>query len=74
MTIAVPSGDSETVTLTETGINTGVFTGSIVSSAGAPNAGNGTLQVMPGETVTVTYIDTSTAVYPHFRTSLERIR
>ena len=42
----------------ETGMNAGIFTGSIVSQAGIPASTDGTLQVMPGETVTVTYIDT----------------
>ena len=58
VTLAAPSGDSEPLTLTETGVNTGIFTGAIISAAGTPSAGDGTLQVMPGETVTVTYIDT----------------
>ncbi len=58
VTLDAPSGDSETTTLMETGVNTGIFTGSIVSEAGMPASSDGTLQVMPGETVTVTYIDT----------------
>jgi uncharacterized repeat protein (TIGR01451 family) len=57
-TLSVLSGDNETVTLTETGINTGIFTGSIASAAGAPANEDGLFQVMPGETVTVTFIDT----------------
>lgn len=57
VTITTPGGDSETVTLTETGINTGIFTSSIISFTGAPVSNDGKLQVLPGETVTVTYID-----------------
>ncbi|MDT8316975.1 MAG: DUF11 domain-containing protein [bacterium] len=55
--ISTPSGDSETVTLTETGADTGIFTGSIPSSGAAPSIGDGALQVEAIETVTVTYTD-----------------
>lgn len=57
VTITTPGGDSESVTLTETGVNTGIFTGSITTASALPNQNNGALQVMPGETVTVTYND-----------------
>ena len=57
VTLSAPSGESETVTLTETGPNTGVFTGSISSLSGTKVIGDSKLQVMPGETVTVTYLD-----------------
>lgn len=51
-------GESETVTLTETGANTGAFTGTIATaSAQSITANNGSLQVMPSETITVTYTD-----------------
>jgi uncharacterized repeat protein (TIGR01451 family) len=56
-TITVPSGDSETVTLTETGVNTGVFTGALATQIGAPAPGNGTLQAAPTEIATATYVD-----------------
>jgi uncharacterized repeat protein (TIGR01451 family) len=51
------NGDTETVTLMETGVNTGVFTGSKATVSALPVAGDGTFQIRPGETITVTYID-----------------
>ena len=44
MTVAITttSGDSEMVTLTETGTNTGIFTGCIAANTNAANPGNGT--------------------------------
>ena len=61
VTLSTPSGDSEQRTLTETGPNTGWFTGSILTSAALPVQNNGVLQVVAGETVTVTYVDAVTA-------------
>ncbi|WP_157468008.1 DUF11 domain-containing protein [Desulfatibacillum aliphaticivorans] len=61
VTLTVPSGDSETIVLTETGVNTSWFTGSIPTAAAASHPGDGTLQVFPGETATVTYVDEITA-------------
>ena len=60
-----PSGDTETVTLTETGINTGIFTGSIpVNSHTGIAPSNGVMQVAaPTETVTATYYDPINASY-----------
>ena len=46
----------ETVTLTELGADTGVFRGTIDTTAGAASA-DGLLQVSHGDTVTATYID-----------------
>ena len=57
VTLVAPSGDSVTATLTETGINTGVFTASVPTTAAVPVSGDGTLQVARGETVTVRYVD-----------------
>jgi len=58
VTLTTPGGDTETVTLTETVVNTGVFTGSISSFNTTPVVDDGTLQVWaPGETATVTYLD-----------------
>ncbi len=58
VTLTTPSGDSETLVLTETGVDTGVFTGSLPSLTAAPIQEDGTMQVAaPQETVTVTYVD-----------------
>ncbi len=56
-TLTNPSGDSETITLYETGIDTGIFTGSINTTGGSAIVGDGTLQITLIEIVTVTYID-----------------
>lgn len=61
--LAATSGDTSTLTLTETGINTGIFTASIPTQAGAPVANDGILQVVPGATVGVEYIDGIDANY-----------
>lgn len=63
VTLAATSGDTATITLTETGVNTGIFTASIPTQAGAPVANDGILQVVPGATVTVEYIDGIDANY-----------
>lgn len=57
------SGDTASVTLTETGINSGVFTASVPTQSGAAVAGDGILQVTPGATVSVEYIDGIDASY-----------
>lgn len=56
--ITSSTGDSETVTLTETGVNTGVFAATIPASgtvAGTTN--NGTLYAIAGSVMNVTYVD-----------------
>lgn len=59
---AANSGDRETLTLTETGVNTGVFRGSIPSSSSTGQAvENGTLYVLVGDTLTGTYTDPTCA-------------
>ena len=61
-TITSSSGDSEEITLTETGIDTGVFVFVIPASAtitGADN--NGTLYVPAGAVLTVAYVDPTDA-------------
>ena len=63
VTLSATSGDSSVVTLTETGINTGIFTGSITTQSGAAVSGDGILQVTPGATVSVEYIDRIDASY-----------
>ena len=57
VTVTTANGDSETFTVTETGADTGLFVVSVLSSTGFATPNDGTLQVLPGEVVTVTYID-----------------
>ncbi len=48
----------ETITLTETGANTGVFTASVtLSDTATPSAGNGTLELVSGDRITAFYTD-----------------
>lgn len=56
------TADSETVTLTETGANTGVFrnAGGLPSAAAATSINDGTLQTGIGNTITATYVDPGT--------------
>lgn len=56
--LTTPGGDSETVILTETGVNTGIYTGFLATANADVTSGDNTLQVQAGETLTVTYIDT----------------
>ncbi|MEK7952019.1 SdrD B-like domain-containing protein [Luteolibacter soli] len=54
------TGDYETITLTETGVNTGVFRNTTAlpsSSASGTNPNDGTLNVFAGNGLTVTYND-----------------
>lgn len=53
--VTTSAGDSETVTLTNTGF--ALFQGSIDTVSGSVVAGDGTLQVALGHEVTVTYMD-----------------
>jgi large repetitive protein len=56
--ITSSTGDSETVTLTETGVNTGVFAATIPASGTvAGTANNGTLYAIAGSVLNVTYVD-----------------
>lgn len=48
----------EIVTLTETSATSGVFKGTVVTGAGAP-AGDGVVQIVHGDTLTVRYVDAS---------------
>jgi hypothetical protein len=60
VTVIVSSGTEpygEAVVLTETGPNTSQFTGSILTSPGAPVPGNGILEARNGEPLTATYRD-----------------
>ena len=55
-TVTTPNGDSETLTLTETGLSTGVFTGYIQSN-NAPVANDCKLNVSSNQKITATYTD-----------------
>ncbi|WP_425411106.1 Ig-like domain-containing protein [Hyphococcus sp.] len=57
------TGEVETVTLTETGVNTGVFAGTVTTTFGAAAGADndGTFNTQSGDTVTVTYGDALTA-------------
>ncbi|MCP4542818.1 MAG: DUF2341 domain-containing protein [Chloroflexi bacterium] len=57
VTITTSSGDSETLTLSETGPSTGVFTGCISANVGGPTPGNNVLNAPPGDVLNVTYTD-----------------
>lgn len=48
-------GDSETLQLTETGPNTGVFTGAVISTLGAATANNCSLSVATHSTISAAY-------------------
>jgi uncharacterized repeat protein (TIGR01451 family) len=55
--ITTTSGDLETVTLTETGTNTGVFTGCIAANTNAAVQNNGVLNAPGGAGLTATFTD-----------------
>ena len=58
ISLASQNGDYATLTLTETGINTGVFTGSIATVASATIIPNDDLiQITAATTITATYLD-----------------
>ncbi|MEY2427126.1 MAG: large repetitive protein, partial [Verrucomicrobiota bacterium] len=57
-TVTSSSGDSELVTLTETGTNTGIFTACLnTSTAGGAGANNGLLLAPVGSVLTTSYTD-----------------
>ncbi|MEQ1661546.1 MAG: hypothetical protein ABL877_02495 [Thiobacillus sp.] len=62
VTVTTSGGDSETLTLTETGISTGVFTGYIQSTSIATSSGNCTLDFPTSQTLTASYTDPLDAV------------
>lgn len=51
--------DNETITLEETPPNSGAFAGSINTSGNAGSSGDGILNIVDGETITITYSDQS---------------
>ena len=58
--VTASTGDRETITLTETGPNTGIFTGCMATTnTAAATTNNAVLSVIPGATVNVTYTDTT---------------
>lgn len=57
ITVTTPAGDTETLTLSETGLSTGVFVGYIQSSTAAVAANNCTLNVARNQTATAHFID-----------------
>lgn len=60
VTIATPIGDSETITLNETGANTGIFTAQVETSCnGIATTENGVVDAAANSTVSATYIDLS---------------
>jgi hypothetical protein len=59
-TVTTSGGDSEAVTLTETGARTRTFEASIPSGTGTPVAGDGRVQIAAGETVSVTHAEPAT--------------
>ena len=55
--ITSSSGDRESVVLSETGTNTGIFIGCIAANTNAAVQGNGVLNARPGAGLTATYTD-----------------
>lgn len=59
VSVAAPSGDSETLTLAETGASSGLFRtlAGLPTAAAAAAPENGVLEIAPGESVVATYSD-----------------
>ncbi len=56
--VTTNNGDRETITLTETGVNTGIFRSSaITTNTSAVTQGNNALNVVAGATLTANYVD-----------------
>ncbi len=62
VTVTTPAGDTETLTLAETGVNTGVFIGYIQSASAAVAANNCSLNVNSTTKVAANYTDPLDAV------------
>ena len=54
---ASPSGDADTVTLVETGRDTGIFEGSIPTRTSSSGSGDGILTVQAGQTILAQHVD-----------------
>ena len=70
------TGELETLTLTETGPNTGTFSASMATAAGATadSDNNGTINTQTGHNLTITYIDLIAADFtPQSRTASHAI-
>lgn len=66
--ITTSNGDSMTATVTETGVNTGIFTVSIPTAHSASvTVGDATLQLVSGAVVTATYTDAVDSSIPPLR-------
>jgi subtilisin family serine protease len=57
VTITTQQGDIENITLSETDLDFGVFTGKISISSAVPNINDGILQASSGEIITASYFD-----------------
>ncbi len=59
ITVTSTTGDSELITLTETGVDTGIFSATLPSenSGNAPTDNNGIISVIEDSVVTATYVD-----------------
>jgi len=72
VTVAVPSGDSIQIVLFETGVNTGIFRGSVQTVqlvGGDPSR----LDVVPVETAMATYLDEIDANYDEYQPRIAQI-
>lgn len=63
-TVTTPGGDSEVVTLTETGAQTRTFLGSLPLVGGTPVAGDGRIQAAMGEVLSASHVDLATGISP----------
>jgi uncharacterized repeat protein (TIGR01451 family) len=64
------SGDTEIISLTETGPNTGVFAGYLPTTSAAAVPYNGSLSVKDGDTLYVTYVDSNNNNYKAIATAM----
>jgi len=62
ITVSIPSGDSETVTLSETSAASCIFRGNVVTENAATTAGDGKLQTTAEKIVTATFSDAQDAL------------
>lgn len=74
ITLQSPSGDQEILTLVETGRDTGVFTGVMATDQTSFSRNNGTLEAVPIEFVTASYLDASDALQNTNQTRTDTIR